>query len=108
MRSAIPSITPITTDTASTIKVNLRVSFMVGHVTRLSSPTTSPKNLKLIPRLAAPEPNLCCNALPYFPMKGVCPTSRTIFFELKPLRIISAAFIGIVGTLSTIHAAKRD
>jgi hypothetical protein len=75
------------------MSVNLMVSFILGQVTRRSSPITSPKSLNSPPRRSLFEPNLCCKDLSHFPVEGVEPTPWTIFLKLKPLRVVSSTLV---------------
>ena len=41
-------------------------------------------------------------------MKRMSSTSRTIFFQFHPLRIISSTLVGVVSSLSAVGTAKSD
>ena len=110
-RSTNPRKMPTATATEITIMVSLIVSCRVGHVTLLSSPTTSPNIRRLTARRAACVPSLRVNpgsraTLPHLSVQRVRSTSRAKFLEFQPLGVVAAILGRVIRSFPAINATK--
>ena len=110
--STTPRNAPTATETAITMMVSRTVSSRVGHVTRRSSPMTSPTMRTLnarratcpLTRRAAPG---SLAILSHLAVENVLAAARAVLVQLQPVRVVAPIFARVVSALSALRAAER-